>query len=260
MPKPYPKFSLGQFNHVNKDLTIVDYYLKAKDTHDALLGATKNHNAALADYASSDAAKFLALKERLVDLTTPAIGYLGMDGKPDVPLALSTAIHRMGTLSADPTMSRRQARGIAIEVLSMFCTFDAEAYDKMGAKLHEIAKEKKDVVNKTSGAKGAATKYFHAAVKEWRPAFTDGWTPSASGSDNAVGLAAYSEAQNFVDTWRSRARLFLMPVTIEGTAIPTLAPKTRELWTSAYQRLGFDQLKKADVYSPYRNQKVGVNG
>jgi len=196
----------------------------------------------------------------LVELTTPRIGFVGMDGAPDRVLALSTAIQRMGALSADATLSRRQSRGIAIEILPLFCDLNGPILDKIAEPLIEAGKLKKDVVNKTSGNKGAATKYFNAAIREWKQAFIDGWVPNGSTDQNVVGLAAYSEAQNFVDTWRSRARLFLMPVTIEGTAIPTLPSKSKELWTSAYQRLGFDQLKKADVYSPYRNQKVGVNG
>lgn len=262
MATQYAKFAKGEFNHVDKNLAVVDYYLTAKAAQDAMLIAKRKHELAIDAQSKSTGAMLEKLRSRLVELTTPSIAGSNLDAAQ----TLRSAATRMQGISGTPDMQRRATKDVVLTLLPLFCKFDVAAFDKASA---DIVAENALLVSevaKASGARGAATGKYNAAIKNWANVFSD--TSFITGdTDLAKAECAYNAATRFVDVWRQRARCYLTTVTIEGTSIGTLSPEIRDIWTRAYNKLKFNELKRADLYIPYRheyslrsNRKEVLNG
>ncbi len=249
MATQYPKFSKGEFSHIDKSLTVVDYYLTAKAAQDALTVAKRRYDTALDVQSKSTGAMLDRLKTTLKDLTTPALE--GSELKPDVVLA--SAVTRMQGISGSADFQKRATRDVVLSLVPVFCEFDSAKLEKAAAKIYAENVSLNSDVSKACGAKGLATGKFNTAIKNWGNVFSD---PNFVKGDTEQAQAehAFNAATRFVDVWRQRARGFLTTVTIEGTSIGTLPPELRDIWAKAYNKLGFNDLKRADLFIPYRHE------
>jgi hypothetical protein len=249
MATQYPKFSKGEYNHIDKNLAVVDYYLTAKAAQDALITAKRRYDAALDVQAKSTGAMLDKLKATLKELTTPSLESANFSKES----ALTSAVTRMQGISGSTDLQRRHTKDVVLSLIPLFCTFDEEQLDKAAAKIRAENVSLNSEVHKASGSVGAATSKYNTAIKNWSNVFSD---PSFTKGDTDQSKAefAYNAATRFVDVWRQRARGFLTTVTIEGTSIGTLPPETRDIWAKAYNKLGFSELKRSDLFIPYRHE------
>lgn len=249
MATVYPKFPRGDFAHIDKNLGVVAYYLESKKQHDLMVVAKQQHEALLDRVSKSRPAMYKAIRDRLKELVTPQKGFEYT--KPGD--ALEAASDRMRGISGSADMKRKAIRDILSPLLPLFFKFDEEAMDKAAAAILEEDKEMGKELTKLSGTRGAVTGRFNTAVKNYVGVFSDpNFVRGATEQDK--GVFAFEAACRFVDVWRQRARMFLTPVTIEGTAINTLPPESRKVWLDAYNKLGFSDLKRSDMLIPFKHE------
>lgn len=248
MASQYPKFPKGEYNHIDKSLAVVDYYLMAKAAQDALLVTKRKHELAVDAQQKSQGTMLDRLRDTIKELTTSAPG---VAQSPED--ALHHATQRMQAISGTQAAQRAYLKDVVLSVLPVFCTFNEELFNKAGAKLVEDNAAVISAVRQAEGSRGAATKKYLGCIKNWANVFSD---PEFVRGDTEQSKAefAFNAATRFVDVWRQRARMFLTPVTIEGTAIGTLPPEFRDIWSAAYKKLKFDELKRADLCVPYRHE------
>lgn len=262
MATQYPKFAKGEYNHIDKSLAVVDYYLTAKAAQDGYIVAKRRYELALDAQSKSTGAMLEKLRATLQELTTPSVEDPGRSAS-DI---LESAAKRMQGVSGTTDMQRRATKDVVLSLLPVFCKFDEEAFKKAGAQIRAENEQLDAEVLKARGAYGAASGKYNAAIKNWSNVFSD---PSCVRGDTDQNRAecAFNLATRFVDVWRQRARCFLTTVTIEGTSIGTLPTEFRDIWSKAYNKLKFDELKRTDLFIPYRheyslrpNRKEVLNG
>lgn len=261
MASVYAKFSKGDFSHINKNLSVVDYYLTAKKAQEEMIAEKRKHELARDEQAKSTGAMLESLRSRLKELAVIPEG----TSKPKSSEALQQAVKRMQSVSGTPDAQRRATKDIVLSIIPIFCSFDEEQFNKAAKPILDDNMLLNASVAKTRGAYGGASGRYSTAIKNWSGIFADGFEVRGF-RDTDKAEHAYNEATRFADVWRQRARCFLIPVTIEGTSIASLPPDIRDIWANAYKNLGFNDLKKADVYMPYRHEyafrsrKEALNG
>lgn len=252
----YPKFQRGAFSHFSKDLKVVDYYLQAKAAEDQLEKASNEYEGAADVYSRSNGSAYELITSKLLEITTPVPGVA--DTASSKASAVATGImrvkHATRTNSGTP-IAQREIRDVLFSILPLFCTFDKDALDAAAAPLLTESKMLASAKSKAAGAKGSATVQFNRAISTWSGIFSDADFLSGMNS-NAQSVRAYEEAKRFVEQWRNRARQFMVPVTTEGTAISSLPNEVRQVWATAYNKLGFDKIKKSDIFTPIKYSGV----
>lgn len=238
--------------HVNKDLSIVPYWLECNAAEKAYNQANSAYLAAEDLYCRSPKAACSELKNKLRELVTLSASSV----KPvDVfEIAEKKVEHALTTARGNVALSQKYLGEAAMAVAPIFFTFDEAAFDKMVAEVFG----KDDALGKTRTealkARNKAGSEFKAAMLKYAPCFSD--TSFLTGCEKGREYRrAYEEATRVVSTWRNRAKQFDTPVTIECLAIHTLPEDTNKVWAEAYRALGFDSLQKRPTYRPFLHKE-----
>lgn len=244
----YPPYKRGSFLHVNKDLSVVPYWLACSVAEKEYNQANSVFLAADDIYSRSPKAACNELKAKLLEL----VGASETSLKPqDVfQIAVKKSEHALTTARGNAAMAQRYLREAAMACMPIFCSFNEAAYDKMTAEIFgkddPLAKARNDALK----ARNKAGADFKNVMLKYSGCFVD--LGFLTGCEKGREYRrVYEEASRVVSTWRNRARQFDVPVTLECVAINTLPEETKKVWSEAYRALGFDSLKKQPQYRPF---------
>lgn len=252
-----PSFDISQFSCLKPNLSCVRYWAE----YDALVQKLAAIQREKTDLLSTPAARLGDVRKTLLErLGRPRNAQARQDRLRAISLDLAS-------LPVLPGASDARKVALETEVASLYGLFDDKAFEDDW----DVAVGGVDVSKRIKAAEGrlGPVQAKINKLKETLPTVFVGETiPRLWGTSAIPQLAPHEDVlefgntivRNFVQTWRSRAELFHLPVTINGIAINTLATSTAATWLAAYGLLGFNELKKRPYYHPIvSNERVIEN-
>lgn len=258
MPSNYPRWDQSKYNCINPDLSGVHAMLKLEKyekEHRELeteLAQLRNRNLEGEDLRESLESTIKKLVEERKD-SHARFRELVENFRRD-----RSAYER----TRDP-VSYQNSESAAFSLLCSFMSFDYGQFLQIyrefygdELKKNPTARRRKDIeralaTNRTKQSQvwsnTKITMYFKGEGARGIP---NRWGSLSVRNGNTKREISKQIYREFMKDWRERARLFRIPVTINGVAISTLPREMRESWHKAYRAVGLHEIKKNPIYMP----------
>ena len=247
----HPSFDKTQFNCIADPLSAAKFMAKA-DAIDASLKVMEARRDVL---QREETASPLMLYQTLLDIVQPFV-----DKAPDPTEALQRATVACQKSLVPHTSSlevNSLHHSLGLTLLKQFGSFNVEAFKKAYEKLYE--KELLvDVTKKFREAHKQVYQKERQRTEHWaEPQSLLSKVPRAFGEFHLGDRFTEKDMasvilRTFAKTWRYRAPLFRVPVSIYGTAIFTMDKDRKDTWLAAYEALELGKITKRPVFTELR--------
>lgn len=244
----YPPYASNEYGFLNQNLSVVDYYLQLRAVDEELhtLRPALEEARKVANTQGKGLMKSICDEVKAYEDAT----------RPDG----SQAVERFRSVVCGPknvtTHSKREQA--VVRLYHAYSKFDQKAFEEefkhvYADEISQSAEYRREVQSLTAKVRMQETKRASLLKEASTAIYKSGECPKKvldfrlSESFNEIEMTE-AVINRFVSVWSDRCTKFDVPVTITGIAIYTLSTARKEVWKSAFERLGFLRLKRRPVF------------